>query len=200
MADAIARPLPVRAQALLDFWFATPDAADFDRSRDIWFTADAAFDAALRARFLDDQKLAAAGRYDGWMGTADGSVALVLLLDQLPRNLYRGTPAAFASDEKALSVARQAVARGFDGGLADVRRWFLYLPFEHSESLADQETSVALFRSLPKTPDNDVTADYALRHREIIRRFGRFPHRNRILGRLSTPEEEAFLQQPNSSF
>lgn len=189
-----------RARALLDFWFGAPGTPHFDQPRDIWFTADKSFDAQLHDRFATDQKLAAAGQYDAWMTTPDGCVALALLLDQLPRNLYRGTPAAFDSDDKARVVARRAIGRGFDQALSNVRRWFLYLPFEHSEKLEDQEISVALFRRLPADKHSEIVVDFALRHRDVIRRFGRFPHRNRILGRDSTTEEEAFLREPNSSF
>lgn len=191
---------PAPAQALLDFWFGPPGFPYHDEPRGIWFKPDEAFDAELRRRFLADQQRAAAGDYDDWMEARETCLALILLLDQLPRNLYRNTPAAFASDDKARTVARHALKRGVDKGLPNVRRWFLYLPFEHSESLADQETSVALFAALPKTADDDGTLDYARRHHDIIRRFGRFPHRNAILGRVSTPEELAFLQQPGSSF
>lgn len=189
-----------RAQALLDFWFGPPGFPYHDQPRGIWFKPDAGFDDELRRNFLADQQTAAAGGHDDWMGSRDGCLALVLLLDQLPRNLYRGTPAAFASDDKARAVARHGLARGFDRGLPVVRRWFLYLPFEHSESLADQETSVALFAALPKSAATDGTLDYAKRHHDTIRRFGRFPHRNAILGRVSTLDEEVFLREPGSSF
>lgn len=192
--------LPNRAQAILEFWFGAPGAPDFDQPREIWFKADDGFDADLRARFGEDQECAATGLYDSWMATPDGSVALALLLDQLPRNLYRDSPAAFASDEKARAVARHAVLKRFDQELPSVRRWFLYMPFEHSENLADQEISVFLFRSLPGDEHTRIVLDYALRHRDIIVRFGRFPHRNRILGRESSAAEKAFLLEPNSSF
>lgn len=189
-----------RATALLDFWFGPQGFPYHDRPRGIWFKPDPAFDGELRLNFLTDHESAAAGAYDDWMNARDGCLALILLLDQLPRNLYRGTAAAFASDEKARAVARHGLARGFDRGMPIVRRWFLYLPFEHSENLADQETSVALFAALPKHTANDGTLDYAKRHHDVIRRFGRFPHRNAILGRQSTPEELAFLREPGSSF
>jgi uncharacterized protein (DUF924 family) len=187
-------------QSLLDFWFGAPGSPEHDRPRKIWFKTDAAFDAELRKRFLADQTAAAAGRYDSWTTAPDSCLALILLLDQLPRNLYRGTPMAFASDEQARQAAHHAVAQGFDKTMPDVRRCFLYLPFEHSENLADQDISVTLFAALPSNADNDKTLDYARRHRAIIARFGRFPHRNAILGRPSTAEEEAFLREPGSSF
>ena len=141
-----------------------------------------------------------AGGCDPWLAACDPTLALVLLLDQLPRNLYRGRPEAFACDAKAREVARQAIARGYDRQLPPVRRSFLYLPFEHSEQRADQELAVALYAAMPPNPKYDSNLDYARRHHEIIVRFGRFPHRNRALGRISTAEEDAFLKEPNSSF
>jgi uncharacterized protein (DUF924 family) len=189
-----------RAHALLEFWFGAPDTPDYGRPRAVWFKKDADFDADLRAGFLADQQQAAAGHHDSWMQTPDGCLALVLLLDQLPRNLYRGTPAAFSCDERARAVARHALDQGYDQDLPSVRRSFFYLPFEHSENLADQEASVALCRTLPADGYSAKALDYAIRHRDIIRRFGRFPHRNDILGRSSTQEEDAFLREPGSSF
>lgn len=188
-----------RITALLDVWFGKPGTTEHNQSRAVWFKSDAAFDAQL-GKYQLDQKQAAKGDLDHWMSSSEACLALILLLDQLPRNLYRGKPESFASDAKALLVARHAVTQGFDRGLPDVRRWFVYLPFEHSEALADQDTSVKLFAALPSNKDNDNTVDYAKRHRDVIARFGRFPHRNKILGRASTPEEEEFLRQPNSSF
>ncbi len=189
-----------RAAALLDFWFGPPDAPDRHRSRPAWFAIDATFDDALRRAFADDQRRAAAGLFDHWTAAAESCLALVLLLDQLPRNLYRGVPAAFASDAKARAVAEIALARGHDAAVPPVWRWFFYLPFEHSETLDDQVRSVALFAGLPENADNAEANDAARRHYEIIARFGRFPHRNQALSRPSTPEETAFLRLPNSSF
>lgn len=187
-------------QDILDFWFGPPGAAERERPREVWFKSDLAYDAALRERFLQDQQRAAAGEYDFWTNTPEGSVALLLLLDQLPRNLYRDTPQAFATDARASELAGITVPRGFDQQLPPVWRWFVYLPFEHSESLADQTRSLALFGALPAAPEHDEVKDYAKRHYDVIKRFGRFPHRNAILGRESTPEELEFLQQPGSSF
>lgn len=185
---------------ILDFWFGPPGSAERESSRDVWFKADAGYDAVLRDSFLADQQRAAAGEYDFWTNTPEGTVALLLLLDQLPRNLYRDTPQAFATDARACELAGITVPRGFDQLLPPVWRWFVYLPFEHSERMADQERSLALFGALPATPEHDRTKDYAKRHYDIIKRFGRFPHRNAILGRESTPEEIEFLKLPNSSF
>jgi uncharacterized protein (DUF924 family) len=193
-----------RGAALRDFWFGVASGPEFGRPRKIWFEKDAAFDK-LCAQFLVDLERAARGDYDALAGTPAGAVALAVLLDQLPRNLFRGTARAFATDPQARDVARRAVDAGFDRLLSPVERVFLYLPFEHSESFADQRRSLALFESLPATADfpaaeRDRTIDYARRHLVIVERFGRFPHRNAALGRASTPEELAFLKEPNSSF
>jgi uncharacterized protein (DUF924 family) len=184
-----------QAQALLEFWFGDTGAA-----REVWFKHDPAFDAALGERFGALCPRALRGELDGWAATAAGALALVLLLDQLPRNLNRGAAAAFACDTKARAVARHAIARGFDQDLPPLQRQFLYLPFEHSEILADQEESVRLFASLPEGTFRDHCVDYARRHHAIVARFGRFPHRNRTLARPTTQEEEDFLKEPGSSF
>lgn len=184
---------------ILDFWFS-------DRARPLWFVRDAAFDAEIRAGFEASHKAAAAGRLQPWEGAAESSLALVLLLDQFPRNIHRDSPKAFAADPLARGVAERAIARGFDRALDFHRRSFLYLPFEHSESLADQERGVGLFRALAEEQSGALRDQgfellkYAERHCEIIARFGRFPHRNQILGRETTAEEAAFLREPMSSF
>jgi uncharacterized protein (DUF924 family) len=185
-----------QARQILDFWFAARDDAGQPAYRDQWFKRDDAFDAQIAQRFGATVERALAGELDGWADNADGVLALVILLDQFPRNLFRGTARAFAGDERALRLAKQAIAQGFDRQLPRYNRMFLYLPFEHSENLADQERSVALFAALD---DNNV-ARYAVAHRDIVARFGRFPHRNAALGRPSTPEETEFLKQPGSSF
>jgi uncharacterized protein (DUF924 family) len=189
-----------RAEALLDFWFGPRDSPERGRSRPVWFEPDADFDAALRQRFLADLERAAAGGLAHWQDTPEHCVALLLLLDQLPRNLFRGSPRAYASDPLARQVARQALTAGFDQALPPVWRWFVYLPFEHAEDLTDQARSLALHASLPEDDDKPLCLDYAQRHYDIIARFGRFPHRNRILGRVGTSEEEAFLQESDSAF
>ena len=194
-----------RARALLDFWFGAPGTPDHDRPREVWFAVTSAFDEALREHFLADQERAAAGAYDGWTEERGLCLALVLLLDQLPRNLYRGSPQAYLSDGKARAVAREALSRGFDRTLPPVRRLFLYLPFEHSEDPRVQDRSLELFGDLAATcaPHEKDEADeqlvYAERHADIIARFGRFPHRNDCLGRRCTEEELAFLAGPNAS-
>lgn len=155
-----------------------------------WFAKSDAFDAEIRERFEALHHAAARREFDGWAGTADGALALLLLLDQFPRNLYRGSGHAFATDPLALSIAKQSLSRGFDTQVEPSVRAFFYLPFEHSEALADQDRAVALFQA---AGDADLVKWAAL-HRDIILRFGRFPHRNACLGRVSTPEEEAFLR------
>jgi uncharacterized protein (DUF924 family) len=154
-----------------------------------WFRKDAAFDREIAARFLAAHEAAAAGRLADWEATPDGALALLLLLDQFPRNMFRGSARAFASDPLARAVAQRAIAHAFDASAAGAERVFFYLPFTHSENLADQERSLALVR---RTGDAE-TEDYAKIHADIIRRFGRFPHRNAVLGRVTTPEEQAFL-------
>jgi uncharacterized protein (DUF924 family) len=195
------KALPEQALAILDFWFgAASDPPERDRPRAVWFEADAAFDAALSERFLGDHERAHDGALGHWQLHRESCLALLLLLDQLPRNLFRGTGRAFASDARARAAARQALERGFDRDMPPVHRWFFYLPFEHSEDLADQGLSLRLHATLPDDEDKASAMDWARRHYDIIARFGRFPHRNRMLGRISTPQEEAFLQESAPGF
>ncbi len=185
---------------VLEFWFSEGP----DSFRKAWFVKDDAFDDAIRRRFGALLEPAREGALDGWAATAEGALALLLVLDQFPRNLHRGTPLAFASDAKARAVARQAVVeRRQDLFLTPTQRVFLYLPFEHSEAMADQDLSVALFEGLRDAPQHRMPGgaiDYAWKHRAVIRRFGRFPHRNATLGRDSTPAELAYLAQPGAGF
>jgi uncharacterized protein (DUF924 family) len=181
---------------ILDFWFGEPGTAEYGTSREIWFKADADFDAEIQRLFREDLERAGAGAHDAMVETPEGALALIILMDQFSRNIFRGTPRAFEFDPKALAIARGSVDTGHDQAVEAFKRGFLYLPFEHSEALADQDRSVALFTGL----GDEVMLDYAIRHRDVIQRFGRFPHRNAILGRESTPEELAFLEQPGSSF
>ena len=185
---------------ILEFWFGRPEDDRFGKLRDKWFEKEPAFDAEIRQRFLAIYQRTAAGELDDLTETAKGALALIVVLDQFPRNMFRGQPGMYATDEKARALARLALDREFDRQLVPVQRIFLYLPFEHSETLADQNLSVALFEALPAIPSRDNESSSALRHREIIERFGRFPHRNAILGRDTTPAETAFLEEPNSSF
>jgi uncharacterized protein (DUF924 family) len=158
-----------------------------------WFAAKSAFDEAIRLKFEPVHHAAARGEYDAWRDDADGALALVILLDQFPRNLYRGTGHAFATDPLARTITRQAIDRGFDRQTEAVLRPFFYLPFEHSETLADQDEGVALCQALADEAGDQDTLKWARLHRDIIARFGRFPHRNRALGRTTSAEEQAFL-------
>jgi uncharacterized protein (DUF924 family) len=186
--------------AVLDFWFGAADDAGHGLPRKAWFEKDQAFDDDIRRRFRGLYDRALAGECESWREQCRSCLALILVFDQFPRNMFRSTPAAFATDARALALARHAVARGYDRRVPPVLRAFFYLPFEHSEALADQDRAVRLFESVEPHPGREEGIRYAVRHREIIERFGRFPHRNAILGRPSTPEELAFLQTPNSSF
>lgn len=192
-------------QDVLHFWFGPAGDPEHGRMRQAWFTKDPGFDDTLRRRFLAEYEAAAAGMCDGWAVTPDGALALIIVLDQFPRNLFRGSARAFDTDGRARAVADRAIASGFDRQRRPVERLFLYLPFEHSEDLADQHRAVALFESLPVTPDfpqdaREQVIDFARRHRAVIERFGRFPHRNAALGRASTPAELAYLREPGAGF
>src|SRR5215472_4273913 len=188
--------LPDRARALLDAWFGPPGDADRERHREIWFKSTAEFDASLRNAFLADYEAGAAGELRSWEASAVSALALVLLLDQIPRNIFRGMPRAYASDAAARAAADRALARGFDRLVPEVWRRFFYMPYHHSENLADQHRSVALFDALPRDPDRrGALRRYGRPYVEVIERFGRFPHRNEILGRKSTPAEIALLAE-----
>jgi uncharacterized protein (DUF924 family) len=154
-----------------------------------WFERDAAFDAQCHARFLDAHFAASRRELDHWMGDADGALALVLLLDQIPRNIFRGSAHSYATDPLALHYAAAAIDAGFDREVDPMLRIFFYMPFEHSEELADQQRALALTAAL----DDASYSRYAVLHRDVIARFGRFPHRNVALGRINTPEEQAWL-------
>lgn len=156
-----------------------------------WFVKDEAFDADLRAHFEAAHEAAARGAFADWEARAEGALALILLCDQIPRNIYRGSAHAFATDSLALNAAERAVARRFDAGYEPDLRCFFYLPFEHAENMAAQDRAVALFEAL----GNDEYTKYAIVHRDIIARFGRFPHRNAVLGRVTTADEQAFLDR-----
>jgi uncharacterized protein (DUF924 family) len=176
MTDA---PLPT-AQEIVAFWRGVgPDG---------WFRKDAALDATIRARFLAAHEAAAAGRLKAWEDNAEGALALLILLDQFPRNMFRNDARAFATDPLARAIAAGALVKGFDAQIGGNMRNFFYLPFMHSEELADQERSVALYKAA-----GSADLKWAELHADIIRRFGRFPHRNAVLGRTTTPEEQAFL-------
>ena len=174
-----APPLPSPAEVVA-FWRAAGPKR--------WFEKDAAFDDDIRRRFLKLHEAASTGKLTDWEGNAEGALALLILLDQFPRNMFRGQARTFASDPLALAIASRAILKGFDGAFPDLRGFF-YLPFEHSENLADQEKGIAFYKAV----DDADGLKWAEIHADIIRRFGRFPHRNAVLGRASTPEEQKFL-------
>ncbi|MGK7937311.1 MAG: DUF924 family protein [Xenococcaceae cyanobacterium] len=185
---------------IIDFWFGRPEDKGYGQLQNFWFTKDKEFDRQVRSRFLETYQQAAKGELIKWQEQALSCLALIIVLDQFPRNMFRDSPSAFATDSQALKISKYAVSKGFDRNLLSVQSWFIYLPFEHSENLADQEIALKLFNNLKDDPDSQASIDYAYRHWEVIKRFGRFPHRNQILGRENTPEEKEFLKQPGSKF
>jgi uncharacterized protein (DUF924 family) len=189
------------AREVLDFWFGAPDTAEFGSERKIWFQKSAAFDGLVADRFGAHIEQALRGELDGWAETAAGALARILLLDQFTRNAFRGQPRSFAGDAQALAGASAMVGLRLDESLPAFQRAFVYMPFEHAEGLATQNESVRLFTRLAaEVPALTHMLDYAERHRAVIQRFGRFPHRNAVLGRASTTEEIAWLRQPGSGF
>lgn len=189
----------VRAADVLDFWFGAPDDPEFGKTRELWFTKSDVTDRLIRQQFGETVEAALSSRPADWTATSRGKLALILVLDQFTRNIHRDTPRAFAGDPQALRLAAALVDRGDDRTLAPVERWFAYMPFEHSEFLIDQHESVRLFEQLAREGLDEPLA-WAIKHFEVIKRFGRFPHRNEILGRESTAEEIEFLQQQCSRF
>jgi uncharacterized protein (DUF924 family) len=189
-------------QEVLDFWFGAPGSAGAGQPRRDWFVKSDAFDAAIRERFGAVIDSAIAGGLHEWdAGGPQAVLARVLVLDQFTRNVYRGSAQSFAGDAQALAAARFLVDSGAERELAPLQRAFVYMPFEHAEDGAMQEQAVALFTRLAaEQPGFDDMLDYARRHRDVIAQFNRFPHRNAILGRVSTPQELVFLQQPGSRF
>lgn len=186
-------------EEILEFWFGRPGSAEYRHSRNVWFRKDAAFDGEILARFGVAIETAIAGGFADWSSPRD-ALARILLLDQFTRNAFRDTPRAFAGDARALEVAGEAIARGDDGALAPLECWFMYLPYAHAESQELQERALALFRRLRDQTGLADPLAWAEKHAAVIRLFGRFPHRNAILGRVSTPEEIAFLAGPGSRF
>ena len=193
---------------ILEFWFGDdPDDAEVAAAKaELWWGHSPATDEMLRERFGAAAAAAAAGQLENLTETPRGRLALILLLDQLPRAIHRDTPGAFAQDAAARTLVEQGLESGADGLLRPIERLFFYLPLEHSEDLEDQDRSVELFRELAESipegqrPTFSNFVDYAQKHRDVVASFGRFPHRNRILGRESTAEEIAFLEEPGSSF
>jgi len=188
----------VAPEEVLDFWFGPPGRRG--PSRPEWFRKDAKFDAEIRARFGPAHHAAATGGFEAWRASPEPMVALVVVLDQFSRNLYRDDARAFAQDAHALECTREALARGDDRIVLPVQRQFLYMPLQHSEDLADQDRCYDLMAGLEAFPETRGLTEWAEKHRVVIRRFGRFPHRNAALGRVSTPAEREFLGQPGSSF
>jgi len=187
-------------QDVLDFWLGPSDAPDFGARRSIWFESTEQEDIEIHDRFLATYEQASRGELATYEDYAEGRLALIITLDQLPRNMLRATARSFDQDKRALECARLALERGFDAGYPQLIKIFFYLPFEHSEVLEDQQRCMELIHALPDYEDKPRNLKYAGRHLEIIERFGRFPHRNEILGRESTPEELEFLNEPDSSF
>lgn len=185
---------------VLNFWFGKPEDEDYGKTRKYWFIKDRKFDQTVRLKFSAIYQQAVTGKLNHWQTKPLSCLALILVLDQFPRNMFRQSPQAFATDDQALKIAEYAISQEFDRQLLPVQRWFIYLPFEHSENLIHQQQAVALFSTLEHDPDSKSSIEYAEKHLQIIQRFGRFPHRNQILGRVSTPEEIEFLKQPGTSF
>lgn len=182
------------ASIILNFWFGESSSSSYGQYKDFWFQSTPELDQRIRSQFEPFYQQAIIGELDALSQTPEGSLALVIILDQFPRNMYRGTPQAFASDEKALTIVNTAVKKKFDQDLLPIQRMFLYLPYEHSENMEDQERSVKLFEKL----GDELALKYAIEHRKVITQFGRFPHRNAILGRESTSEEIKLLQKITS--
>jgi len=180
------------AEDILTFWFGTTDLTVAFEKRAVWFRATAEFDGQLTARYADAHERAATGALDHFRDSAEECLALILSLDQFPRNIFRGTARAFATDAKARDIARHALDRGYDRAFSHWPRTFCYLPFEHSEEIADQERALVLYKSL----NSENSMKSAIGHHDAIRRFGRFPHRNAAMGRRNTPAEEEYLKDP----
>lgn len=173
----------MQAKEILDFWF-SPEVSQN------WFVRSDDLDAKIKLNFAEAHRKAQAGELDHWTKTPEGALAVIILLDQFSRNMFRGSPHSFASDAKALAIAKYALAEGFDKNYNDQQKQFLYLPFMHSENIADQDMSITLYEKL----GNDSALDFAHQHRDIIAKFGRYPHRNAVLSRVSTAEELEFLK------
>jgi len=189
------------ADAVLDFWFGAPGSSEFGSARKAWFSKDAAFDMTIRERFGALVERALRGELDAWGDEPTSALAQILLLDQFTRNAFRGSARSFAGDARALAAASRMVGSRQDEALAPFMRGFVYLPFEHAEGMAMQDEAIRLFTKLANdAPEHADMLDYAHRHRAVIERFVRFPHRNESLGRQSTAEERAFIEQPGSGF
>jgi uncharacterized protein (DUF924 family) len=185
---------------VLAVWFGEPGSPAHGEPRKEWFRKDPAFDASIRAAFGELHEAACAGGLRDWEDDRDGAPALLIVLDQFSRNLHRASARAFAQDARALALAGDIVSRGWDRDRPPVERLFIYLPYEHAESLPAQDRAMELFAELEEFPQTRGQLEWVRKHREVIERFGRFPHRNAALGRASTPEEAAYLALPGSGF
>ena len=192
--------MPSRAREVLDFWFGREGEPGYGEFRDEWFRKDPGFDARVTNQFADLYEEAAAGDLDDWREDARSCLALVIVLDQFPRNMFRGDGRTHAADGVALESSKYALEHALDRELPAFQKMFLYMPFMHSENREDQRRSVELFQLLADEPGAPDATSYAVGHREIVERFGRFPHRNGILDRETTPEEVEFLKTEGSSF
>ena len=194
-------PFADEAAAVLDFWFAPPSSPEHGTTRKVWFTKSADFDDTVRMRFAALVEQALRGELDAWNREARSALARIVVLDQFTRNIFRDTPRAYAGDRQALAAASDMVGSRHDETLPPFMRGFVYMPFEHAEGIAMQDEAVRLFSRLAAAePELGAMLDYAHKHRAVIERFGRFPHRNAVLGRQSTAEEIAFLAEPGSRF
>ena len=192
--------MPSSAGEVLDFWFGREGEPEYGEFRNEWFRKDPEFDAAVTTRFAGLHEQAASGDLDGWRDEAESCLALVIVLDQFPRNMFRGDGQTHATDGEALDASKYAIEHALDRELPGFQRMFLYMPFMHSEDVEDQRRSVELFTRLAEEAGAPDVVSYAVAHRDIVERFGRFPHRNAILGRETTPEEAVFLTTEGSSF
>lgn len=187
-------------QEIYEFWFGAPDSDGHGEVREFWFGGGPQIDREIRERFLGHYESAAAGQFGNWTSGPRSSIALIVLLDQFPRNIFRGDKRSFAADPLALEYARGLVSGPFHDELITVEKLFAYLPFEHSEDIEDQKTCLDLYRAIDPHDQKEEWIDFAVQHYDIVERFGRFPHRNAILGRDSTPEEEAWLASSDQHF
>ena len=189
-----------RIRAILDFWFGAPGSAEYGSNRAVWFQKNEDFDQRITAQFLTDYENAKNGNYGAWAETTNGCLALLILLDQFPRNMFRESALAFAADHLALEIALNMVESGKDKALSKEEKFFVYLPFEHSEDIEMQKRCLELTAAMPQGTAKNSPYYWAKKHYDVIARFGRFPHRNALLGRPNTAEEEAYLSQPGAGF
>jgi len=187
-------------RAVLDFWFGAPDSPEHGKPREVWFTKSDAFDAEVRERFLPLYETAASDGLSTWDTAPQSSLALIIVLDQFPRNIFRHDAGAYATDAAALAAAERMVARGWDQELEPLERCFVYMPYQHAENLTLQRRSLELFGRLAADAGLVEPSTWARKHYDVIERFGRFPQRNAVLGRNSTPEEIELLAQRGSAF